>query len=100
MIRLRYKRGRNPRSLANLKPFRPGFDPRRNVTGRNGKAERAREQTARLGALIAALSGPALSDQEHEDLLMTIASAFIENGLVGDPVTVRRIVDYSVRCGF
>ncbi len=97
---MRYKRGQNPRSLASLKPFRPGFDPRRNVTGRNGKAERAREQTARLGALIAALSGPALSDQEYEGLLGAIASAFIENGLMGDPVTVRRIVEYSLRCGF
>ena len=97
---MRYKRGQNPRSLASLKPFRPGFDSRRNVTGRNGKAELARERTTRLAALIAALSSSALSDQEHENLVRAIASAFIEDGLVGDPVTVRRIVDYSLRCGF
>ena len=27
-------RGRNPNSLANLKPFGPGYDPNRRVTGR------------------------------------------------------------------
>ena len=97
---MRYKRGRNPRSLGNLKPFRRGFDPRRNVTGRNGKAELARERSARLGALITALSGPALSEEEYESLLRAIAQAFIKDGLVGDPVTVRRIVEYSLRCGF
>ena len=86
--------------MANLKPFRTGFDPRRNLTGRNGKAELAHERITRLAALIAALSSPVLSDREYGGLLRTIASAFIENGLVGDPVTVRRIVDYSVRCGF
>ena len=97
---VRYKRGENPRSLANLKPFRPGPDPRRNVTGRNGKAELARERERRFGALVAALHSSALSDQEHEDLLRAIAQAFIMDGLMGDPVTLRRIVAYAFRYGF
>ncbi len=97
---VRYQRGQNPRSLANLKPFRPGPDPRRNVTGRNGKAELARKRERRFGALVAVLHSSALSDQEHEDLLHAIAQAFIMDGLIGDAVTVRRIVAYAFRYGF
>ena len=97
---MRYKRGQNPHSLANLKPFKPGPDPRRNVTGRNGKAELARERERRFGALVSALHSSALTDREHEDLLRAIAQAFIIDGLMGDPVTFRRIVEYAFRYGF
>jgi len=50
--------------------------------------------------LVSALHSSALSDREHEDLLRAIAQAFIEDGLMGDPVTVRRIVKYALRYGF
>ena len=48
----------------------------------------------------AVLHSPALSDQEHEDLLRAIAQAFIMDGLIGDSITLRRIVAYAFRYGF
>ena len=70
------------------------------VTGQNGKAELARQRERRFGALVAVLHSPALSDQEHEDLLRAIAQAFIMDGLMGDSITLRRIVAYAFRYGF
>lgn len=44
------RRGKNPKSKANLKPFRPGYDPRRNLKGIPADAVAAREWFRNIGA--------------------------------------------------
>lgn len=97
---MKYAPGRNPRSLANLRPFRPGFDPRRNVTGRNGKAELARERAERTAQFVELVRSPELSEETRGDLVEMLARQFIRDGLEGDPVTVRRLVEYVMRYEF
>ena len=54
----------------------------------------------RLDALVETLQSPALSDEEHADLVRGIANAFLMGALAGDPMTVRRIFEYAIRYDF
>lgn len=83
--------------MANLKPFRRGPDPRRNVTGRNGKAALALARDQRLAALVELVQAPELAEQTRDELLETLARTFIDDGLRGDPVTVRRLFEIAFR---
>jgi hypothetical protein len=53
-----------------------------------------------LGVLCELLQSPELAEQTRDELLETLARAFIEDGLRGDPVTVRRLFEYAFRYGW
>lgn len=58
---------------------------------------RAALDQLRLGVLCELLQSPELAEQTREELLETLARAFIEDGLRGGPVTVRRLFEYAFR---
>jgi hypothetical protein len=81
-------RGQHPNSRKNLKPFRPGPDPRRCTTGSRSRIE---NRQARLQAFWHLLDSENLSDEEKEKLELAAVQAIYDGAIKGDPILLRRL---------